>query len=169
MDIRLASALNSDFEKAKSRARVSKVVSFLTAKNDDLLSFEEITGMVKPASQSYAGIKNVPLDRVVGSEGRNEDFNRSFLPRKEFLRYRWMKVDEAQYEDKILPPVKLYELGSLYFVKDGNHRISVAKLRRREFIDAEVTHLTSDVDLKPGMTMRHIESAIEECKKSVRN
>ena len=106
-------------------------------------------------------VKNVKVEKIVGSEGRHKDFNMDFLPCCEFLRARWQRIDEAHYEQKDLPSVELYQIGDAYFVKDGNHRVSVAKTRKCGFVDAQVIHLESSVDLKPGMTMRDIRTAAE--------
>ena len=83
----------------------------------------------------------VNVDRIVGSEGRYRDFNRHFLPRREFLQSRWVSIDMAHYNDVSLPPVRVYEIGGVYFVRDGNHRVSVARMRGQTMIDAEVTRL----------------------------
>ena len=154
--------LEQDFGKAYVKARRSRWISVLTGKNNDLLSFEEVCNLVKPGSQCSEGVRQVRIDRVVGSEGRCQDFNRSFMPVQKHLQNRWESVNRAHYEDKILPSVELYELGGVYFVKDGNHRISVASLRKNKQIDAEVTHLESDIELTPDMTIQDIRLAVEE-------
>ena len=64
---------------------------------------------------------------------------------------RWMSVDMAHYQDVALPPIKVFEIGGVYFVRDGNHRVSVAKAKGAEFIDAEVISLSSEIPLTPDM------------------
>jgi hypothetical protein len=102
----------------------------------------------------------------VGSEGRYRDFNRHFLPKQNHLRKRWMRVDEARYEDIILPPVRLYEMGGLYFVRDGNHRVSVAKAAGQIYIDAEVTSLQAKIELRPDMSIEDLKSAVTAYEKA---
>lgn len=63
-------------------------------------------------------------------------------------------IDEAVIQSIILPPIKVYELGGLYFVRDGNHRVSVAKAKGVEFIDAEVTSLQTEIRLSPVRTLQ---------------
>jgi hypothetical protein len=121
-----------------------------------LLPLEEVLAILKPESETYVGMEAVPLDRIVGSEGRYRDFDRHFLPRRDFLRSRWISVDMAHYRDVPLPPIRIYEVGGVYFVRDGNHRVSVAKARGQAMIDAEVTRLGSVVSLRPGMTLEEI-------------
>jgi hypothetical protein len=91
----------------------------------------------------------IPIEKIVGSEGRYKDFDNQFFPKNTFIKERWEHVDEAVIKDIILPPIKVYELGGLYFVRDGNHRVSVAKSKGVEFIDAEVVSLQSEIRLPP--------------------
>lgn len=82
------------------------------------------------------------------------------LSKKEMLRARWRSIDEAQKENIILPPISVYKLGDNYFVRDGNHRVSVAKAQGVEFIDAEVVELDSEIKLEPGMTMKDLNQRV---------
>jgi hypothetical protein len=162
MDVKTIMAAKDDFDWGISQAKVSKLLAFFGIRSQNLLSFEEVTELVKPTSRCYVGVKTIQIDHIVGSEGRHKDFTRSFLPRREFLRDRWMNVDKAYYEDKILPPVKLYQIGDAYFVGDGNHRVSVARMKKRCYIDAEVTHLDTVLNLTSCMTMNDIKEKTEE-------
>ena len=149
-----------DFSRFKSKARRSKLLLALKGKKDDLLSFEDVKKIMSPTGESYIGCKTVHIEQIVGCEGRAKDFNHSFCPRREFLRHRWCKVDTAYCDGVILPPVKLLELGGLYFVRDGNHRISIARAHRVAFIDAEVIRLDSKIRLHPKMTIGDIEQQV---------
>ena len=93
---------------------------------------------VSPEGESYRGVQTVRLSQIIGSMDRFQDFNREFFPRQRFTAGRWQNVDRAYYQDIHLPPIQLYKVGDVYFVKDGNHRVSVARERGQEFIDAEV-------------------------------
>jgi hypothetical protein len=93
---------------------------------------------------SYAGqirhsLQQVCLACIAGSVNRVRDFDRDFNPLREFTRQRWERINSAFLEGEILPPVSLQKLGDNYFVKDGHHRISVARYHGAAFIDAEVT------------------------------
>jgi hypothetical protein len=103
----------------------------------------------------------------VGSEGRFKDFNKFFLPKSNYIRSRWERVDTALIESIILPPIRLYEVGGVYFVRDGNHRVSVAKAQGVENIDAEVTSLVSEIMISPGMTTDDIRRAVLKMEKDV--
>jgi hypothetical protein len=147
------SLAEEDFARARTRELLSSLSRLLDPERENLLPFEDVKAILKPASETYVGLDAVPVDKIVGSEGRYRDFNRHFLPRKEFLRSRWISIDMAHYNDVILPPVRIYEVGGVYFVRDGNHRVSVARMRGQTAIDAEVTKLDTVIDLKPGMTL----------------
>lgn len=150
----------SDFGKARLRQTLSGIAAFLTLSHDGLMSFEDAKRLLKPGSERFGGLEEVPIDRIVGSEGRYRDFDRGFLPRREHLKSRWARVDTAYYDDVILPPVQLYLLGGAYFVRDGNHRISVARSRGQQFIDAEVTVLESRLAIEPGMSIEDLKRAV---------
>lgn len=95
----------------------------------------------------------VPLDCIIGSEGRYRDFNSAFLPKTDHTRSRWESVDKAHIQDIILPPIKIYKVGDFYFVRDGNHRVSVARLQGVLAIDAEVTELKTEYRLDRQKTL----------------
>ncbi len=149
-----------DFSKAKSRARIQSLMAHLTWKNSDLLSFYEVTSIIKPKSETYKGMQCIPVNRIIGSEGRYHDFSSAFYPKREMLRNRWESVDRALVNDIILPPISVFSLGGWYFVRDGNHRVSVAKSQGVEFIDAEVVELDSQIPLEEGMTMKTLKRRV---------
>jgi hypothetical protein len=92
------------------------------------------------------------VHQIIGSMDRFEDFDRTFLPRRKNTQGRWTNIDRAFYEDVRLPPIQLYKVGDIYFVKDGNHRVSVARERGVEFIDAEVIEGHARVPLSSRMS-----------------
>lgn len=137
-----------DFAKARNKALFNEIQHLLSPEAASLISLNQVRGMVKSTVETYVGMQVIPIEKIVGSEGRYNDFDNHFFPKNTFLRTRWEHVDEAAINDIILPPIKVYELGGLYFVRDGNHRVSVAKARGTEFIDAEVVSLQSEIKLK---------------------
>ena len=157
----------ADFNKARGQAAFSKIMHFMNIDRDKLLSFYDVKDILKPKNQVYKGLQTVPIKLIVGSEGRYHDFNRYFLPRAEHLRSRWERVDEAHLRDIVLPSILLYEIGGVYFVRDGNHRVSVAKTQNVEFIDAEVISLASEITINPGMTTDQLREALINYEKNV--
>jgi hypothetical protein len=130
--------IRNDFERARQKAFLHDLVAAVSRRPNDLIPFHELRRRLSPEGESYRGLQTVPIDQIVGSMDRYLDFDRAFLPRKKNTAGRWRSVDRAFYEDVRLPPIQLYKVGDIYFVKDGNHRVSVARERGVEFIDAEV-------------------------------
>jgi hypothetical protein len=154
-----------DFNRARLRAVFGRALGLLRNEKDQLLSLTEVKALLRPEAESYRGLQTVPIQRIVGSEGRYLDFTRIFLPKHEHLRGRWTRVDLAHYQQINLPPVTLYEIGGIYFVRDGNHRVSVARTQGAEFIDAEVISLKSRLALAPGMSREEMKQAVIELEK----
>ncbi len=160
MNLYEASQSREDFSKAKTRAIFQSLFNGLKWKNSDLLSLYEVTSIIKPKDETYEGMKTIEVDKIVGSEGRYHDFSAAFLPKKEMLRARWESIDRAHYSSVILPPISVYEISGVYFVRDGNHRVSVAKAQGVKFIDAEVVKLDSQIKLEPGLTMKELKRRV---------
>jgi len=157
----------ADFSRARGKAILSRIQHFLNTDRNRLLSFNDVKDILKPKNEVYRGSQTVPIKLIVGSEGRYHDFNKYFLPNAEHLRHRWQRVDEAHIKDIILPPIQLYEIGGVYFVRDGNHRVSVAKMQDVEFIDAEVISLTTEINIKPSMTTDELRDALIAYEKNI--
>jgi len=136
-----------DFREVRRRAFFEKVLSLLTKRPAKLLPFEEVRRKLRLRSQYYRGLQNIPLDRIVGSVSRYHDFTRSFLPRHDDMRHRWQRVDSLARQGGGLPPIEVYQVGEVYFVKDGNHRVSVARQFGAPTIEAYVWEFPSPVPL----------------------
>lgn len=143
-----------DFERARRRAFWRDLLSRLTRKDNNLLSFEQIRQGQLVTRRHYRGLQTVPLAKIVGSEGRYRDFDQAFFPRQSQTKERWLSINQAHYQEVSLPPVELYKVGRVYFVRDGNHRVSVARAHEQEFIDAYVI----EIDL-PGTMLERLNYA----------
>ncbi|NPV55491.1 MAG: DUF4032 domain-containing protein [Anaerolineae bacterium] len=137
----------ADFETAFRHGFWRAISSWFTQRTNDLLPFDEVRETIPLRGQSYVGLKEVEIDKIIGSVGRYRDFDRAFLPRHTHTRGRWVSIDEAHLKEVTLPPIELYKLGNAYFVRDGNHRVSVARQRGQAFIDAHVTEIKVDVQI----------------------
>ncbi len=111
----------------------------------ELLPFEEVRKRLKLRPGLFRGLRQIPLDRIIGSVGRYHDFDRAFLPRR--VDDRWQRINAAWQRGEHLPPIEAYQVGDLYFVADGNHRVSVARANGATDIDAYVTEFHSPVPL----------------------
>jgi len=137
-----------DFDRSRRKAFVQTLLSLIKSKSLALLPFEEVRDQLRLRSSQYQGLQEVPLDQIVGSVGRYQDFTRTFLPLSDDLRERWAAVEDRVREGG-LPPVDLFKVGSAYFVRDGNHRISVARAQGVPDIEAFVWEYPSLVPLNP--------------------
>jgi hypothetical protein len=131
----------------------------LVRRRNELLRFDDVRRNLKAHAHGALGVYQVPLDAIVGSVGRYHDFDAAFLPRQSQTKGRWLSIDRAHYEDVDLPPIELYKLGETYFVKDGNHRVSVARERGQLFIDAVVVDVQAPV---PIASLAQLEKWLEQ-------
>ncbi|MDW8098516.1 MAG: hypothetical protein RML36_03405 [Anaerolineae bacterium] len=132
------------------------MLSILSRQPLDLLPFEEVRTRLRLRNKFYRGLQEVPLDRIVGSLGRYRDFTRTFLPLHDGIQERWARVDELTHSGIGFPPVELYKVGEIYFVKDGNHRISVALAHRASTIQAHVWEYQTRVSLAPDTNVNDL-------------
>lgn len=145
-----------DFARARRKAFFQSITDLLARRPRELVPLEEVRARLNIRGSAYRGLQHVPLTRIVGSEGRYADFDRQFLPRQTQTQQRWQSVDMAHYAEIPLPPVELYKIGEVYFVKDGNHRVSVARERGQSEIDAFVTEYLVDVPLDERLSVRDL-------------
>lgn len=138
---------SSDYRWARSKHFLRKAWGLVRGKDTDLMAWDEVRDHLKLRGFIRRGVQTVPLDQIVGSVGRYRDFDDAFLPRQDTTSSRWRKINRAFYDDVSLPPVHLYKVGDVYFVLDGNHRISVAKEHGVKFIDADVQEAVTPVNL----------------------
>jgi hypothetical protein len=140
-----------NFFRAHNRARREDLLARLSGRPKTLLPFEVILDTLKVYEQiPRPSPEMVPLDRIIGSVGRYKDFTRDFLPRTTSMADRWARVETAMEGMAGLPPIDVYKVGDVYFVADGNHRVSVARANGFEDIEAHVTEIPVCVDLEPG-------------------
>lgn len=135
-----------DAERTRNRAFWNQTLRTLRRMPNELLPFETIRNLY-PNSESYRGVKAIPVQQIVGSVDRYRDFDHYFLPRLEFPLNKWIGIRQARLEGKELPAIQVYQVGEIFFVKDGHHRVSVARDEGQVFIDAEIIEL--NVPVKP--------------------
>ncbi len=139
--------VNADFSRARRRAFFNEVVASLWGGNNHLLSFDAVKRSLRLRGQAYAGVRPVELAKIVGSVDRYTDFDRVFMPTQTYTAERWKSIDRAFQESVELPPISLFKVGDMYFVRDGHHRVSVAREQGVAFIDAEVIECDTRVPL----------------------
>lgn len=132
--------VDSEFAGARRRVFFGRLMNLLRRRVSDgrLASFDEARRAFGRSNGVHVGRKVVEVSKIVGSVGRYDDFDPDFMPARANLAERWKRVDMAFHRGVELPPVSLYRIGDAYFVKDGNHRVSVAHYQGVETIDADV-------------------------------
>lgn len=143
----------ADFNTARTKAVFRELLALLTGRPNKLLAYDDVREKLRLGGPIYRGVQTVPLRQIIGSVNRYTEFDRAFLPLQTHTAKRWQRVNRAWYEDISLPPILLYQVGDVYFVVDGNHRVSVAREQGQEYIDAEVRECQVKVpvttDIKP--------------------
>jgi nucleotide-binding universal stress UspA family protein len=140
-----------DFQSAHLRGKLQGVLARITGRSNELLSYEEIAHKLKLQGRSDKGIQSIPVDAIIGSVGRYTDFTRTFLPRRAGDRQRWANVKTVTLDSvgPGLPPIDVYKVSEVYFVLDGNHRVSIAKQENWKTIEAHVIEIQTEVPLTP--------------------
>lgn len=143
----LDSRSEADFSVARGRAFFNRLLTALSGHPRQLLVYDEVREKLRLGGPVYRGVQPVPVEKIIGSVNRYRDFDRLFLPTQSHTRDRWRRINRAWYQDISLPPVLLYKVGDVYFVVDGNHRVSVARSKGQTYIDAEVRECIARVPL----------------------
>jgi nucleotide-binding universal stress UspA family protein len=144
-----SASAREDFRWARLKATLKDVIARLRGSSAHLLSYDEIRQQLKAVESPVKILREIPLDAIVGSVGRYHDFTKDFLPRTDSDKQRWVAVKAAMMSQRGVPPIEVYQLGEAYFVKDGNHRVSVAKEMDFKTIEAYVTPVHSVVPFTP--------------------
>jgi hypothetical protein len=129
----------TDFSRARRRQLLARLAGRLRREPDDvnvILPFDEVVGALGMRGERRLGLKTIPLDSIVGTVDRSREFDRSFRPTSRRVRRRWEGIAEAVRRGQSMPPIDIYKIGDLYFVRDGHHRVSVARSLGLDKIDA---------------------------------
>jgi hypothetical protein len=136
--------VENDFMRARRHQAMSRLVQKLTREPDDvnmILPFNEVIEAVGMEGERNLGLQTITLDTVVGSVDSLRDFDRRFRPTSARVRERWERMALAQRRGVSMPPIDVYRVGSLHFVRDGHHRVSIAIATGQTMIDAYVTEV----------------------------
>ncbi len=141
-----------DFRRARWQAALQQAFARMTGRPIDLLPYEEVRRALHAQSQIERGLREIPLEAIVGSVGRYGDFTRSFLPRSDSMQQRWTNIQQVATAGSGWPPIHVYQIGEAYFVLDGNHRVSVARQMGLTHIQAYVTEVMTKVPITAETT-----------------
>jgi hypothetical protein len=126
----------------RTRASIERRLRHLPPASDDLEHLVEDRGRLAVATRRRIGVVAIPLSSIVGSvdEHKAATFDRRFRP-PGFSRGRWTLMYRAARDGARLPPISVYRVGGRHYVRDGHHRVSVARALGADSIDATVVEL----------------------------
>jgi hypothetical protein len=154
-----------DFVRARRRAALAQLAARLRGEPDDvrlILPYAEVIDALGFVSEHPAGTAVVALDDIVGTVDRGRDFDRRFRPTSARVRSRWEHIAAAMRRGEAMPPIDLVRIGEIYFVRDGHHRVSVARALGRSEIDAFVTDVVTRVGVQHSITLADLPTKSEE-------
>lgn len=137
-----------DFSRARRRRALSRLMDRLRGEPSDvnaILAFEEVVEALGRRGERGLGLQAIALDSIVGTVDRGREFDRSFRPTTGRVRTRWERIATAQRRGQAMPPIDVYRIGEVHFVRDGHHRVSVARAQGQDLIDAYVTEVQTAV------------------------
>ena len=136
---------SDDFLRARRRQTLRRISRGFAGDVDLILPFDEVVAELGRTGERHVGRQVVDLDDIVGTVGRGAEFDRAFRPTSSQVRGRWERLAQAMRRGEAIPPVDLYRVGDVFFVRDGHHRVSVARALGRRDIEANVTDVQTRV------------------------
>jgi hypothetical protein len=140
--------VSDDFLRARRRQVLARLAQRLRGEPDDvnlILPFDDVVAALGRKGEQYLGLRTIALDTVVGTVDSRRDFDRHFRPTSGRVRERWERLALAAKRGESIPPIDVYRVGDLHFVKDGHHRVSIAMATGQQSIDAYVTEVQTVV------------------------
>jgi len=146
-----------DFLRARRRRVLARMAAALRGAQEDIdviLPFDEVVEALGRVSERDLGVQTIAVDSIAGTVDRGKDFDRSFRPTSSRVRPRFERIANAQRRGESMPPIDVYRIGDLHFVRDGHHRVAVARAQGRDRIDARVvevvTRVPADASIRLG-------------------
>ena len=154
-----SSDAQTDFGRARRRQVASRLGRRLRGQPGDvhlILPFDEVIEALGRRSERRIGLRTIPLDSIVGTVDRTREFDRSFRPTTRRVKRRWQRIAEAIRRGESMPPIDVYRIGDMHFVRDGHHRVSVARQLGLDVIEANVTEIETEVGADAGVRIRDL-------------
>ena len=147
-----------DFSRARRQRALARLSARLRRADDvnHILPFEEVVQALGRTGERRLGQQLITLDSIVGTVDRSREFDRSFRPTSPRVRERWERINLAQRKGQAMPPIDVYRIGDMHFVKDGHHRVSVARALGHRDIAAYVTEVLTEVGADRAIRMRDL-------------
>lgn len=153
-----------DFRRARRLAATNEIIRKLRGQPLELLPFDEVSPHIHSQDRRNRGLQQIPLNAIVGSVGRYADFTRDFLPRSSALQDRWARVKSKFQNPEDMPPIQVYQVGEVYFVLDGNHRVSIARESGATQIRAYVTEFQADLEITADTDLDSMILTVEQAE-----
>jgi hypothetical protein len=127
------------FAAAARARRRSMLVARLRRQCRGLLAVYDQPLRRHSGSSASRGVQDIPVEAICATTepNRASQFDASFRPAP-VTRCRWLRVFEAELRGTPLPPVSVVRVGDGYALRDGHHRVSVARARGATMIRAVV-------------------------------
>jgi hypothetical protein len=146
-----------DFQRARRRQVMSQLARRLGRDSRDvdvILPFEEVVDALGRVEERYIGLQTIELDSILGTVDRaHGGFDRQFRPTSARVRARWERIANAARRGEALPPISVYRIGDVQFVRDGHHRVSVARALGRETIEAYVVEVVTRIGAERSLVI----------------
>lgn len=154
-----SSDAESDFSRARRSQLASSLARRLRREPDDvnlILPFDEVVAALGRRGERRLGLQTVPLDSIVGTVDRTREFDRGFRPTSRSGKWRWKRIAAAMRRGEGMPPIDVYRIGEMHFVRDGHHRVSVAGQLGLDVIEANVTEIETEVGADPAVRVHDL-------------
>jgi hypothetical protein len=155
----------SDFGRMRRRHALGVLAARVRFEPDDvnvILPFDEVVAALGRRGELDLGLQVIELQTIVGSVDRGRDFDRSFRPTTAVVRERWQRIATAVRRGEAMPPIDVYRIGDMHFVRDGHHRVSVARALGLPTIDAYVTEILTEVGATREIRMSDLPTKTHE-------
>lgn len=149
-NIHFTSALE-DFRLARRQAALQSILGWMKGEQENLLSYDDVRKQLRAIESSDRKLQEIPVNSIVGSVNRCADFTRNFLLKHSISGERWARVKAAAQDMVGLPPIEVYQIGEVYFVQDGNHRVSIARQDGAKSIQAYVKVVHTKISIAPNI------------------
>jgi hypothetical protein len=145
-----------DFMRARRKQALSRLRRRLAGQPGDvdvILPFDEVVDALGRVGEKNLGLQTIDIDTILGTVDRTSGFDRQFRPTSSRVRTRWERIANAVRRGEPMPPISVYRIGEVHFVRDGHHRVSVARAMGLTQIDAYVTEVITRIGAERSLRL----------------
>ena len=134
-----------DFTKARRAQKRRALLAKIRGGGRPILFLDDVIAALGRQGVRRLGLRSIPIDSIVGTVDRGHGFDGEFRPTTRRVRGRWERIAGATRRGESFPPIDVYRVGTVHFVEDGHHRVSVARQLGHDVIEARVTEIKTRV------------------------